>query len=74
MIIFTRLKNFFADEPTTSLNKNKEIVIQTLQEMTAQDKTILVVTHGLALTDRLGDVLDIGALKQREEKLLVAKE
>ncbi|MDT2836845.1 ATP-binding cassette domain-containing protein [Enterococcus durans] len=54
----------FADEPTASLDqKNKEIVIQTLQELNRQGKTVIVVTHDLELAKRLGRVIDLTELK-----------
>lgn len=64
------LKNpplIFADEPTASLDqKNKEIVIQTLQELNRQGKTVIVVTHDLELAKRLGRVIDLTELKKSD--------
>ena len=57
----------FADEPTASLDqKNKEIVIQTLQELNRQGKTVIVVTHDLELAKRLGRVIDLTELKKSD--------
>ena len=64
------LKNpplIFADEQTASLDqKNKEIVIQTLQELNRQGKTVIVVTHDLELAKRLGRVIDLTELKKSD--------
>lgn len=64
------LKNpplIFADEPTASLDqKNKEIVIQTLQELNRQGKTVIVMTHDLELAKRLGRVIDLTELKKSD--------
>lgn len=64
------LKNpplILADEPTASLDqKNKEIVIQTLQELNRQGKTVIVVTHDLELAKRLGRVIDLTELKKSD--------
>ena len=57
----------FADEPTASLDqKNKEIVIQTLQELNRQKKTVIVVTHDLELAERLGRVIDLTELQKSD--------
>lgn len=65
--------NFFANNNEESVNTNysvifsldqKEIVIQTLQELNQQGKTVIIVTHDLDLAERLGGGIDIATLKK----------